>query len=168
MVNKHASGALCFDFNGFTKYLTSIAGGKKSVSTAKAIVADIQNYFCFISDSHKPHYDLLLDMENLKNYLQYLQQHFTFAATTISEKIRRLRLAIEYTLHIENSDECDTIMFMRCTKILTNLLKWGKSLSKDIQRQHHKQSVKSAQKVCIAMYMYIYIYIYIYIYMICV
>ena len=145
MINKHTNAALCFDFNGFTKYLTSIAGGQKSVSTAKAIVADIQNYFCFISESHKPHYDLLLDMENLQNYLQYLQQHFSFAATTISEKIRRLRLAIEYTLHIENSDESNTIMFMRCTKILTNLLKCGKSLSKDIQKQRHKQSLKSAQ-----------------------
>ena len=111
MINKHTNAALCFDFNGFTKYLTSIAGGQKSVSTAKAIVADIQNYFCFISESHKPHYDLLLDMENLQNYLQYLQQHFSFAATTISEKIR-------------------------------------KSLSKDIQKQRHKQSLKSAQKVC--------------------
>ena len=159
MVNKHPSGAFCFDFNGFTEYLTSIAGGKKSVSTAKAIVADIQNYFFFISDSHKPHYNLLLDMENLKNYLQYLQQHFTFASTTITEKIRWLRLAVEYTLHIDNSDECDITMFMRCTKILTNLLKWGKSMSKDIQKQRHKQSVKSAQKVCKAMLIYTCIYI---------
>ena len=139
---------MCFDYAGFIEYLTSIAGGKKSTTTAKSIVADIQNYFYFTSSNNrKPCYDLLLDMSHLKNYLQYLQQHFVFAATTISEKIRRLRLAIEYILHTENSDECNTTMFIRCTKILTNLSKWGKSLTKDIQKQRHKQSLVSAQKV---------------------
>lgn len=141
---------LHFDFNGFYEYLTSIAGGKKSPTTAKSIVIDVQNYFYFTnptSNTTMPYYDLLLDMSHLKNYLHHLQQHFQFAATTISEKIRRLRLAIEYTLHTENANECNTSMFIRCTKILTNLTKWGKSLSKDIQQQRNKQALVSAQKV---------------------
>lgn len=98
------------------------------------------------SNTPRPYYDLLLDMCNLKNYLQHLQ-NFKFAATTLSEKIRRLKLAIEYTLYRENADECDTRMFIRCTKIITNLTKWGKSLSKDIQHQRNKQALLSAEKV---------------------
>ena len=86
-------------------------------------------------------------MDKLKNYLEYLQQNFQFAATTISEKIRRLRLAIEYTLHTENANECNTTMFMRCTKILTNLTKWGKSLSREIQQQRNKQAMVLVQKI---------------------
>lgn len=139
-----------FDFNGFNEYLTSIAGGKKSTTAAKSIVTDVQNYFYYTNPAANttlPYYDLLLDMDHLKNYLQHLQQNFQFAATTISEKIRRLRLAIEYTLHKENSTECNTSMFIRCNKILTNLIKWGKSLSKDIQHQRNKQALVSVQKV---------------------
>ena len=116
----------------------------------KSIATDVQNYFYYTnpnSNTTMPYYDLLLDMDHLKNYLQHLQQNFQFAATTISEKIRRLRLAIEYTLHRENSDECNTSMFMRCTKILTNLSKWGKSLSREIQQQRNKHALVSVQKV---------------------
>ena len=65
----------------------------------------------------------------------------------MAEKIRRLKLAIEYTLHKENAHECNTTMFIRCTKIITNLTKWGKSLSKDIQQQRNKQTILSAEKV---------------------
>lgn len=141
---------LCFDYNGFDDYLTSIAGGNKSKTTAKSIVTDIKNYFYFTnptSEERTPYYDLLLNMSHLKNYLQHLQHNFHFAATTISEKLRRLRLAVDYTLYKENPDECNTAMFMRCTKVITNLSKWGKSLSKDVQKQRHKQSLVSAQKV---------------------
>ena len=139
-----------FDFTGFYDYLTSIAGGKKSPSSAKSIVTDVQNYFYYTnpnSNTTLPYYDLLLDMDHLKNYLQHLQHNFQFAATTISEKIRRLKLAIEYTLHRENADECNTNMFMRCTKILTNLSKWGKSLSREIQQQRNQHALVSVQKV---------------------
>ena len=94
-----------------------------------------------------PYHDLLLNMDKLKNYLEHLQQNFQFAPTTISEKIRRLRLAIDYTLHRENANECNTAMFMRCTKISTNLTKWGKSLSREIQQQRNKQAMVSIQKV---------------------
>ena len=86
-------------------------------------------------------------MDNLKNYFHQLQDKFQFAATTISEKIRRLRLAIEYTIHKENPDECNTVMFVRCTKIINNLMKWGKSLCKDVHKQRNKQAIVSAQKV---------------------
>lgn len=144
-----STSPLCFDYAEFNEYLTSIAGGMKSKTSAKSIVTDVQKYFYFCdSTSNKnPYFDLLLNMSHLKNYLQHLQQHFVLAATTISEKIRRLKLAIEYILHKENPDECNTNMFIRCTKIITNLSRWGKSLSKDIQKQRHKQSFVSAQKV---------------------
>ena len=142
---------LKFNFTGFYEYLTSIAGGKKSPSSATTIVTDIQNYFLYTnpnSNTALPYYDLLLDMNRLKNYLQHLQNNFQFAATTISEKIRRLRIAIEYTLYKENANECNTIMFMRCTKILTNLSKWGRSITKEIRQQRNQHALVSQQEVC--------------------
>ena len=75
---------LKFNFPGFYEYLTSIAGGKKSPSSATTIVTDIQNYFLYTnpnSNTALPYYDLLLDMNHLKNYLQHLQNNFQFAAT---------------------------------------------------------------------------------------
>jgi len=88
-------------------YLTSIAGGRKKKSSATAIV-DIKSYYRFTTPSaakEKNYYDYLLNLQYLKAYVDYLQQDCALAPTTIAAKIRRLRLAMEYTLFAENPTE---------------------------------------------------------------
>ena len=87
-------------------------------------------------------------MVNLQHYLQHLQNDFQFAPTTLSEKIRRLILAMEYILHKENPDESNAAMFMQITKIINNLSKWKKNLSRDIKYQRNRQALLSTREVC--------------------
>ena len=139
-----------FDYSTFMQYLTSIAGGRKNKSSATAIVAEIKNYYNFIGDfseTGQHYYDYLLNLQHLKAYLDYLQEDCELAPTTISEKIRRLRLAIEFTLFFENPAETDAVLFTRAHQILMHLSKWGKSLSKGIKEQRRKHSLVSAKQV---------------------
>jgi len=140
-----------FNFDGLFDYLTSIAcdGGKRSLTTAKSILIDIKNYFIFASSTPGcPQLEDLLNMVNLQQYLQHLQNDFQFAPTTLSEKIRRLILAMEYILHKENPDESNAAMFMQITKIINNLAKWKKNLSRDIKNQRNRQALLSTREVC--------------------
>ena len=132
------------------EYLTSIAGGRKNKSSAAAIVAEIKCYYTFIegfSETAMPYYDYLLNLQYLKAYLDYLQEDCELAPTTVSEKLRRLKLAIEFTLFIENPTETDAVLFTRAHQILMHLSKWGKSLSKGIKEQRRKHSLVSAKQV---------------------
>jgi len=100
-----------FDYNSFQDYLQSIAGGRKS---RKAIVAELKKYYHFIAPSVDPtmhYYDYLLNLQYLKSYLDYLQEDCDFAPTTVSEKICRLRMAMEFVLYKENPMETDTKLF---------------------------------------------------------
>jgi len=139
-----------FDYLSFMEYLTSIAGGRKNKSSATAIVAEIKTYYKFTTQSATPakhYYDYLLNLQYLKAYLDYLQEGCQFAPTTISEKIRRLRLAMEFILFTENPTETDTTLFTRTHQLMMHLSKWGKSLSKGIKEQRRKHSLVSAQQV---------------------
>jgi len=148
-----------FDYSSFMEYLMSIAGGRKNKQSATAIVAEIKNYFSFITSlaSYKPgvhYYDDLLNLQHLKAYLDYLQEDCEFAPTTTSEKIRRLRLGMEFTLFHENPTETNTTLYTRTHLIMTHLLKWSKSLSKGIKEQRRRQSLISAQQVTPWKYFY--------------
>jgi len=141
-----------FDYPSFMEYLMSIAGGRKNKQSATAIVTEIKNYFSFISllPSYRPgmkYYDGLLNLQHLKAYLDYLQQDCEFAPSTTSEKIHRLRLAMEFTLFHENPTETNTTLYTRTHLIMAHLSNWGKSLSKAIKEQRRQQSLLSAQQV---------------------
>lgn len=140
-----------FDIDGFIDYLQSLAGGNKSYSVAKAIAADISLFFEQTSHSStSTYYDPLLDTNNLYKYINHLQTNKHFTASTISEKLRRLRQAIEYTEARENSIKIDQELFSRCQRITSQLVKWGKSLHKEISIQRKKQDMISQQQVRVA------------------
>ena len=145
-----ASSSL-FDINGFTEYLQSLSGGNKSYSVAKAIAADILLFYEQASHSStSTYYDILLNTSNLYNYINHLQNTKQFTASTVSEKLRRLRQAIEYTEAKENNTKVNQELFSRCQLITRLLIKWGKSLHKDIAKQRRKQDIISQQQVRVA------------------
>ena len=97
-----------FNVDGFIEYLQSLAGGNKSYSVAKANATDISTFFEQTSHSSvSKYYDILLDTNNLYKYINHLQNNKHFTANTISDKLRRLRQAIEYTEVSENSTTID-------------------------------------------------------------
>jgi len=129
-----------FDADGFIEYLQSLAGGKKSYSVAKAITADILTFLEQTSHSStSSYYDILLDTSNLYNYVNHLQKEKQFTASTVSEKLRRLRQAIEFVETTENKMKLDQKLLSRCQLISNLLSKWGKSLHKNIDKQRREQ-----------------------------
>lgn len=81
------------------------------------------------------------------NYVKQLEDVKEYAPTTIAEKMRRLQLAIDYTIATENKDEKNDAMFIRCQRIIKNLEKWRRSLSKDITKQRMKHAIVSEKEV---------------------
>ena len=63
------------------------------------------------------HYDILLNIRNLYAYIKHLQINKNFTASTVSEKLRRLRQAIQYTKAKENSLKINQKLFNRCQLI---------------------------------------------------
>jgi len=142
----------------------SIAGGRKNKQSATAIVAEIKNYFSFITSlaNYNPgmrYYDDLLNLQHLKAYLNYLQEDCEFAPNTTAEKIRRLRLGMEFTLFHENPTETNTTLYTRTHLIMAHLAKWGKSLSKGIKEQRRWQSLLAAKEVCSYLFIVFTVYI---------
>ena len=79
-----------------------------------------------------------------------MQNNKQFTASTVSEKLRRLRQAIEYTEARENNLKVNQELFSRCQLISNLLVKWGKSLHKDIAKLRRKQNIISQQQVRVA------------------
>ena len=155
-----------FDIEGFVGYLQTIAGGKKTKDVAKSIAADVDKFFNTSphSSTHRyaiplttecssnhtytnRYYDVLLNIENLYNYIKELQDVKGFAPTTVAEKLRRLQLAVDYTVAIENKEQNNDAMFVRCQRIIKHLEKWRHSLSKDITKQRMKHFITSEKEV---------------------
>jgi len=145
----HTASSTVFDVDGFIEYLQSLSGGNKSYNIAKAIAADVSLFFeqQISHGSTDTYYDILLNTRNLYAYTTHLQNNKKFTASTVSEKLRRLRQAIEYTEAKENSLKVNPKLFSRCQLIAGLLTKWGKSLHKDIAKQRRKQNVISQQQV---------------------
>ena len=90
---------------------------------------------------------MLLNIENLYNYVNELQEVKEFAPTTVADKLRKIQLAVEYTIAIENKEENNDAMFVRCQRIIKHLEKWRHSLSKDITKQRMKHFIRSEKEV---------------------
>jgi len=141
--------AVNFDSEGFLDYLQSLVGRKRSLTAAKAIAVDVIKYYeCF--PTQNSYYETILNMENLRAYLQSVQEDRGYSATTIAEKIRRLRNAVDFVMFKENTDKTNTNFYIRCQKVNDNLKKWGKGMCTDIQKQQNRQAVESRKEVIVS------------------
>lgn len=138
-----------FDHDSFENYLTTIC--RKSSSTANTISMDIGIFFSSLSyGSTSKYYDVLLNVDNLRDYMKTCQDERQLAPTTIAEKLRRLELAVEYTQDKEDPQKENDAFFIRCNRIKQELSKWRRSLSKDIAMQRAKHAMKSEIDVQVA------------------
>ena len=135
-----------FDIMGFASYLQTLDGGNKETKPAKAIAAHVKGYFQYSTPTKPPHM-ALLDFHKLQNYFTQLKSESNSSATTIADKLRAIRQAIEYVQY-EQTDEGCSKTHMKCQEVKDRLKKWGNGLTKDIRRQRNHMSIKSHHKVC--------------------
>ena len=130
-----------FNFEGFTAYLRSTAGGNRNKSTARSITSDVMMFFSNIAESSKDKncckIDMLFNIANLRSFLHFITHEKNYKPTTITEKIRRLKLAIQYIMS-NSKDHCN-----RGNRLLKLLTMWCQSLSQDVTAQR-KESTKYA------------------------
>ena len=128
-----------FSYDAFMQYLQGV-GGNKSI-TSKSIVSDVEKYLtnCSHGSSTKSATDLLLDKKVLQAH--YDKSKDIYQPTTITEKLRRLKMAIEFLNHTHDNEE----VYMKATRTMEMLSRWIKALSKAIgkQRQQHGIKVRS-------------------------
>ena len=134
-----------FDIMGFASYLQTLDGGNKETEPAKAIAAHVKGYFQYSTPTKPPHM-ALLDFHKLQNYFTHLKSERNLSATTIADKLRAIRQAIEYVQY-EQTDEGCSKTHMKCQEVKDRLKKWGNGLTKDIRRQRNHMSIKSHHEV---------------------
>jgi len=88
--------------------------------------------------------DCLLDVQSLRAYVDRLQQGpEQLTASTIAEKIRRLKLCVEYVAFLNE----DNKRIQRCTRVLMHLTKLRTPLRKEIQQRKGELRIRSRAEV---------------------
>ena len=105
--------AQSFNFEQFQIHLQGLAGGDRNEATAKSIVADIHRFFGDIRSRWT--ISQLLNIQNIQNFYTTLKQAGK-VATTIAEKLRRIREAVRFTQLSLKED--DGIPYMKAQKVV--------------------------------------------------
>jgi len=109
-----------FNYETFTNYLQGIAGGNRSLTTAKSITKDVQTFMAHStfqgSKSTESDVDLLLNKKAIEAFFIYLKNQ-TYQPTTIAEKLRRIKMAIQFILHQTDSTPVGEKIYIRGQKI---------------------------------------------------
>ena len=79
--------------------------------------------------------DKLFNKTNLEKFFHYLITERAYKPTTIAEKIRRLKMAIKYVIHTEDSMMQNQELFIQGSILIELMNWWGHSLSKPIALQ---------------------------------
>ena len=143
-----------FNFKEFTAYLRTSAGGNRNKTTAASITSDLNMFFTVTAHSSGDAYnnDSLFNETNLKSFFYHLKK--MYKPTTITKKLRRLKLAVQYTMDSNKSKE----HYTRGSNVLKLMTNWCHSLSKDVTTQrkrlskcvdtHDEHSISSDISVC--------------------
>ena len=134
---------MAFNIDGFTEYLQTMEGGNKDVLPAKATAAHVRGFFRYTPET-TPAYKALMSFQSLQCYFTHVKSTMKFSATTIAEKLRAVRQAIEYVAYL---NEYNTEVTSRCQTVRDRLKIWGKALTKDIRKQRNENSIKSNYEV---------------------
>ena len=141
-----SSLAQCFNFEQFQVHLQGLAGGDRNEATARAIVADVHRFFDDIAGSSQTTCTIsqLLNKQNIQNFYTTMKQDGK-AATTIAEKLRRMKEAVRF---IQLSlQEDDTILYMKAQKVLDFIATSIKKMAKQIKMQRHKHAIEVANEL---------------------
>ena len=137
-----------FSFEQFKMHLQGMTGGDRNEATAKAIVADVYKFFedtpelAGSSQGSNTTANKLLNIQNIQKFYTTMKQEGK-AATTIAEKLRRVKEAVRFIqLGLEESD---SITHMRAQKVIDFIS--SHKMSNQIKLQRHKHALKMANKL---------------------
>ena len=123
-----------FNFEGFTAFLRTPWGGKRKKTIAQSITSDLMMFFNMTKQSCS--IDSLFNITNLESFLCHIKTSKKYKATTMTEKLRRLKLAIQYIMQLNNGK--DHTYSSRGSSLLKLLTEWCHSLSKDVTKQRNE------------------------------
>ena len=129
-----------FSFQRFKEYLRGI-GGLKNATTAAAIVNDVLLYFNNSAGSStmlNNSYSKLFSRKSLEEFYDLMKTELSYKPSTIAEKFRRLRKAIDFIIY-ENLE--DSKLAQRGLQYKELLNSWINSLSKQIKQQRHERGI---------------------------
>lgn len=135
-----------FNIDGLVSYLQTLDGSNKDYEPAKAIGAHVRGFFQYTPPT-RPSHAALLDFHALTDYFSFLKNERKFSATTISDKLRAIRQAIDYVMY-QQSEEGSHSTLTKCEQVKERLKKWGKALTKDIKKQRTQHALKCSHEVC--------------------
>ena len=108
---------------------------KKRKKAAKQTAREAIRYLATVKSAASWE-DCFLNHHSLRHYVDSLQKGpEPLTAGTVAEKIRQLKLAIEYIIYLSK----DESRILKCTKVLHQLSHWRKSLRNEIKQ--HKAEV---------------------------
>ena len=115
-----------FNFTKFKQHLEGIAGGNRSTTTATAIVRDIQRFFETVTPPGSTFTSRdLLNLKVIEKYYHHLKTTNIFKPTTNAEILRRLKMAIKYIIHANQTNQQ---IYIRGYQIIDTLTQWIHSL----------------------------------------
>ena len=82
----------------------------------------------------------LLNLCLLEKFMVVMQEKLIFKPSTVAEKLRRIRLAIRYTIR-----DKDDAIYTKGKRIIDLIEEWGHGLSKDISIQKKERALAVRQ-----------------------
>lgn len=134
-----------FDTDKFTSYL--IAAESKNEDVARRIANDVVKFFNTVPHGSNAKYtDIILNTSSLLSYIHDLRQQ-NLAPSTIIDKLRNLRLVIEYIISEENATMSNVELSRKCEETNKWIQKRAKNLRKDVRLQKFANAIKGEQAV---------------------
>ena len=134
-----------FDFDEFQQYLG--VGGNRSTMTAIAIVNDVKLFFNLTPNSSKStddNKDKLFNHKYLEHFYHSMKKELQYAPSTIAEKLKRLKKAMEFVAHQQFSD---ITLHQTATRYKDLLNVWINSLSKLIALHQQRSGIHLSNEV---------------------
>ena len=132
-----------FNPSNYMDHLQSVSGGRKDDKVAKELAQDAIKYLSSIRLMNTTWQECFMNIQQLHSYIDCLEKKSGLTVGTIAEKIRRLKLCVEYTMLLHDEDT----ITQRCTRVLQQLSKWRSSLRRDIKQRKGEIRIKSKAEV---------------------
>jgi len=113
----------------------------KNNDTAMAIIRDVKMYLKE-TDMAEPDLNKLLNIKQLESFMKKMKDQKEYKATTMAEKLRRIRLAIKYMTRGK-----DDQLYNRGTRVVDLINEWSHGLGKDIAIQRQQHALFMRQKI---------------------
>ena len=142
--------------------MEEIPGGSRPPKAANGIAAHVKQYLDFTKS--QPFHKALVDIIKIEEFIQYQQKVKKNQPNTLQEKLRALRTAMDYIMHLllpykkkDSSDlyfKAQKVCIMRYDiyihiflQVQDELCRWGSGLNKHVKSRQSERSIINDRKV---------------------